>query len=57
MLDVVSEDSLIDYILKLNVEKSIEITKRFRDKYVTHYGSATKESLQYIYNWYKNNEK
>lgn len=46
--DVQSEDDLIDFLKKMNVEERKEITKVFRDKYVTEFGNATKKSLDII---------
>ena len=43
------EDQLITTIKNLVFDESINITKSFRDKYVTEYGNACSQSLEIIY--------
>lgn len=43
-----NEDDLLDLLVNLNHKKSIQNTISFRDKYVTAYGNASKQSLDII---------
>lgn len=45
-----TEDVVIDNILNIDMARREVITKCFRDKYVSSYGQATKQSLDLIYN-------
>lgn len=44
-----TEDAIISSILQLDENYRKAITRVFRDKYVTYYGTATKKSLDIIY--------
>ena len=44
-----SEDELIEMILKLNKKLNIEKIEKFRNKYVQCYGNATELSVDKIY--------
>ncbi len=45
-----SEEKIFDEIKSMDIPKRMAISRRFRNKYVTSYGSATKLSLDLIYN-------
>ena len=47
--DMDTEDKVIQEILSMDLEKRIAVTRSFRDKYVTSFGTATKQSLYLIY--------
>lgn len=47
--DIDTEDKVINEIAMMNVERRKSITCSFRSKYVKSYGSATKQSLDLIY--------
>lgn len=44
-----TEDKLLSAILEMNEVERIAVTKRFRDKYVQKYGTATRDTLDLIY--------
>ena len=48
-MDMDTEDSVIREIQNMDIEERSSISRRFREKYVTCYGSATKRSLDLIY--------
>lgn len=48
-MDMDTEDSVIREIQNMDIEERSSISRRFREKYVTCYGSATKQSLDLIY--------
>ena len=45
-----SEDKLLELIKANNQDEHIAKTRKFQQKYVTAYGSATKQSLDVLYN-------
>lgn len=49
-LDIDTEDKVIKELGSLDVGKREAITRSFRDKYVTSYGTATEQSLDLIFN-------
>ena len=46
--EVQTEDDVIETIKNMNIEERKQISKAFRDKYVTEFGNATKKSLDII---------
>lgn len=44
-----NEDELIDHIKRMNIEKEIEKTVKFRNEFVKYSGSASKISVEHIY--------
>lgn len=48
-IDMDTEEKVLYEILTMDTEKRKTITKSFRNKYVTSYGSATKQSLDLIF--------
>ena len=47
--DMDTEEKVIHEIISMNFDNRRKITKDFRNKYVTSYGTATKQSLDLIY--------
>lgn len=45
-----TEEKMLSAIINIDVEKRIEVTKKFRDKYVQKYGTATLDTLDLINN-------
>ena len=45
-----TEDDLLNYIKKLDFEKGIALTKKFRERYVTEYGNASRKVLDLLIN-------
>lgn len=45
-----TDDDLLSALINIDVEKRIEITKKFKDKYIQKYGTATRDSIELIYN-------
>lgn len=55
-MDLDTEEKVINEVLSIDIEKRDVVTKKFRNKYVTSFGSATKQSLDLIYKGVKKNE-
>lgn len=49
-MNLTEEDAVISEIASINIEHRREVSIKFREKYVTNYGTATKESLELIIN-------
>lgn len=47
----VNEDQLIEAITRLDTEKAIEITRRFRNEFIDKSGSASKQSAEIIWKY------
>jgi CDP-glycerol glycerophosphotransferase len=49
-VDMDTEEKLIEEILSMNVDYRKSIACNFRDKFIKSYGSATRQSLDLIFN-------
>lgn len=56
-MDLDTEEKAINEVLSIDIEKRDVVTKKFRNKYVTSFGSATKQSLDLIYKGVKKNDR
>lgn len=48
--DIKTEEILLDSIMNIDVKSRMEVTRKFREKYVQKYGMASRESLNIIFN-------